>query len=77
MNLKRLLYTEEGKVFVSILLGLGLASLFRSACKNRKCIVFRHPEIDNINGKIFKSDNRCFKYSLKSEKCSGNKRILE
>lgn len=77
MNFKRLMYTEQGKLFVSILLGLGLASLFRSACKNRKCIVFRHPEIDNIDGKIFKSDNRCFTYSLKSEKCNQNKRILE
>ena len=46
MNFKRLFYTEQGKVFISILLGLGLASLFRSACKNRKCIVFRQPLCD-------------------------------
>lgn len=77
MNFKRLFYTEQGKVFISILLGLGLASLFRSACKNRKCIVFRHPEIDNLDDKIFKSDNRCYKYSLKTEKCNKDKRILE
>ena len=77
MNLKRLMYTEQGKMFVSIILGLGLASLFRSACKNRKCIVFRHPEIDNISGKIFKSGNKCHQYSLKSEKCNKDKRILE
>ena len=49
MNLKRLLYTEEGKVFVSILLGLGLHLYLDPHVKNRKCIVFRHPEIDNIN----------------------------
>ena len=51
MNFKRLFYTEQGKVFISILLGLGL-HLFRSACKNRKCIVFRHPEIDNLDENI-------------------------
>ena len=61
MALKRLLHTKNGNVFISILLGLGLASLFRKACKNRKCIVFRHPEPNkNIIGKTFKTEENCY-----------------
>ena len=77
MNFKRLLDTKNGRIFISILLGLGIASLFRRACKNRKCIVFRHPDIENIKDKVFKSDAKCYKYSLKSEKCNSTKQILE
>ena len=35
MNFRRLLYSTPGKYIISILLGLGLATLFRRACKER------------------------------------------
>ena len=36
MNLKRILYTDFGQKLLSIVLGLGLATLFRKVCKGRK-----------------------------------------
>ena len=38
MHLKRLLNTYTGKMMISILLGLGLATLFRKACNDKNCI---------------------------------------
>ena len=35
MNFKRLINTALGKIIISIMLGLGLATLFRKVCKDR------------------------------------------
>ena len=40
MYLRRLIYGDVGKIVISIILGLGLSTLFRKVCKNRNCIVF-------------------------------------
>ena len=45
MNIERILRGKIGKIFMSILLGLGLTTLFRKVCKNRDCIVFHAPDI--------------------------------
>ena len=36
MNFKRLLNTKVGVMFISIMLGLGLAVLFRNTCDGKK-----------------------------------------
>ena len=43
MNFKRLLSTEMGRFFISVLLGLGLATLFRQVCTGDKCLTFNGP----------------------------------
>ena len=40
MNLKRLLYSSLGKIIISIMLGLGLATMFSKVCKDKNCITF-------------------------------------
>ena len=62
MNFKRLLTTPTGKILLSIILGLGLATLFRNTCTDDKCIVFNGPVIEDIEDKTFKHNNKCFKY---------------
>ena len=78
MNIKRLLYGDVSKIFISVLLGLGLATLFRKVCKDRKCMVFRAPDISNIKDKIFKYNDKCYQYTEKSESCkTTNKKIVD
>ena len=40
MYLRRLLYGPVGRIVIPILLGLGLATLFRKVCKDRSCLIF-------------------------------------
>lgn len=75
-KIKKLLYTETGKIIISILFGLGLASIFRFSCKNNNCIIFKAPPIKKIRGKIFKFNNKCYKFNEEAEKCNNNKKIL-
>jgi hypothetical protein len=77
MNFKRLLYTNIGRVFISILLGLGLATLFRKACVDKNCIVFNGPVITEFEDKIYKHGEKCYKYSMESSRCDSTKKIID
>ena len=78
MNFKRLLDTEIGRTFISILLGLGLATLFRKACNDHSCILFRGPILDEIEDKTFEYDNECFQYTAKTVTCKADtKKIVD
>tara|TARA_Y100000591_G_C21249023_1_gene412742 strand:- start:143 stop:379 length:237 start_codon:yes stop_codon:yes gene_type:complete len=71
---KRLLESDTGKIIIAILLGIGLASLFRKACKGKNCLIFRAPEhVDLISG-TFKYDKKCYKFKEKSVPCFKNKK---
>jgi hypothetical protein len=72
LYLGKFVHTETGKIIMSILLGLGLASLFRRACKNKDCRLFRAPSLDKINDKIYKNSGKCVKYNPVATKCSLN-----
>jgi len=78
MKLKSLMNSPMGKIFISILLGLGLASLFRTACKEKNCIRFAGPVISEVDGKIYKHGEKCYKYeSQSSGKCDSTKRVVD
>ena len=78
MFVRRLIYSKFGKVVISILLGLGLATLFRKVCNERNCMVFKGPELSQIKDKIFKFDNKCYKYEESAKSCKNtDKKIVD
>ena len=76
VNLGRFVHTETGRIIMSILLGLGLASLFRTVCKNNNCLTFHAPPLDDFKDKIYKNNGRCFKYSPIATKCTLNTKTI-
>lgn len=77
VHLSKFIHTETGKYVMSILLGLGIATFFREICKGRNCIVFHAPPLEDVENKIFKYDNKCYKYSTAPTKCDNNKKIID
>ena len=77
MNIKRLLYSKYSNVIISIILGLGLSTLFRKACNSRNCLVFRAPPFDKVDGKTFKHNDKCYKFTPHAGTCDTNKKIVE
>ena len=77
MYIRRLIYTPAGNIMISILLGLGLATLFRKSCKNRNCLVFQAPPIDKIKNQVFKFDGKCYTFDEHAQKCDPNKKIIK
>ncbi len=39
MGIRNVIHSGSGQIIISILLGLGLSTLFKRACNNRSCIV--------------------------------------
>jgi hypothetical protein len=77
MGFQRLLHTETGRIFISIVLGLGIASLFRRVCKDRSCIAFRAPSIKDLEKDIYKLDDKCYTYKTKAVKCDATKKDVQ
>lgn len=73
----KFVHTENGKIIMSILLGFGLASLFRTVCKEHNCLIFHAPPLDEFKDKIYKTNNgRCVKYNPVATKCSLNAKTI-
>jgi hypothetical protein len=58
------------KIIISIILGLGIASLFRSACETRNCITIEGPKIDTVENSIYKFGNNCYKFKSINTPCN-------
>ena len=77
MNYKRLLYTDFGNIIISVLLGLGLASLFYQVCKDKNCIEFHGPVLNDMDGSIYQHGDECYKYSVVSTPCNTFKNTVQ
>ena len=58
MHLGKLVHTQTGKYVLSVILGLGLASFFRTVSKGKNCIAFNVPPIEEIKDEVFKDDKK-------------------
>jgi len=58
-----------GKYVISVILGLGLASIFRRVCKERNCLIFKAPSFKEIKGNIYKYGDKCYKFKEHAVPC--------
>lgn len=78
INLGKFVHTETGKMLMSILLGFGLASLFRKICKDKDCFIFHAPSLDDFKDKIYMNESgKCVKYNPVAAKCNKNSKIID
>lgn len=66
---KNLLYTEEGNMIASAVMGLGLSFLFVPICKNTECIDFVAPNMYEEHNKQYRIQDDCFKNTVIPVKC--------
>jgi hypothetical protein len=77
MELKRFFHTESGKVIISLLHGLGLATLFKRTCQGKNCIEFKAPSLEDIKKKKYKYGEQCFQYAMNSTSCDSEKKDVD
>ena len=63
MFVKKMLRDKFGSIMISVILGLGLAAMFRRACSGDGCIVVKPPNHKEIDEYVYKIDKSCFKYT--------------
>jgi hypothetical protein len=76
MFITRLLHSKTGKYMLSILLGMGFASFFRKACKGKDCIDYSAPPVEEMEGKNYKFDGKCYEYYAEPVSCNTDKTII-
>lgn len=69
-SFSKLLNSDGGKIIISIILGIGLATLFKKSCNDRKCLVFKSPSMSDIKDQIFKYGDQCVKFKEQNIKCN-------
>jgi hypothetical protein len=77
MHLEKFVSTPTGKIIMSILLGFGLSSLFRIVCKDKDCLIFHAPPLEQIKDKIYKNNGKCVKYNPVTTKCRANMKTID
>ena len=77
MYIQKFLNSDTGKYLMSILLGLGLATLFREVCKGEHCVRYIATPISEIQDKVFKYNEKCYQYTPESGTCKKNIKTLE
>lgn len=69
INIHKLLKTKASAIIMSIVLGLGLAALFRRVCDGSKCIIVEGPDVKETDGVYYKIDKDCYKYTPVASEC--------
>ncbi len=70
-NIKQMMRSEKGVLLFSIILGLGIAGLFKMSCDSRSCLIYRAPNFKDK--KQIKVNDKCYDISEEIIDCSKNK----
>ena len=74
INIKKFLSSRTGITIFSIILGLGLSSIFKSCCDSGNCIVYKAPDFNEK--KIVKYNGKCYDPVEQIQTCDSSKKIV-
>ena len=77
MYLDKFVHSNTGRILMSMILGLGLATFFRSICKGKRCRIVECPPLEEIEDQIYKFDSKCYKLEKNAVKCDNNQKIIK
>lgn len=67
MSFKRIMSDPFGSILVSVILGIGLAAIFRRACTGDGCIVIRAPSQEEVDEHVYRvgsgDEAACYRYT--------------
>ena len=72
--MKNTMRSRGGSIIVSVLLGIGLATIFQRVCKDN-CVVFHAPAADRIAEKVWVNEETCYKYTPEPVSCDASKGV--
>jgi hypothetical protein len=74
-NFGKFIKSKMGMDILSIILGLGLASIFKISCNHRNCLI--HKVGGDLKQNVLKYNDKCYKAKEKSVSCDDSKEIIE
>lgn len=76
-SFEEILKTYNGSLIFSIILGFGIAAMFRKVCNGNNCIVLKGPDPTKISGNVYKWYDDCYKYKKISTSCKGKNKLIK
>ena len=73
MYLDKFVHSYTGKIIMSLLLGIGLATFFRSVCTGKQCRIIEAPPMEEITDQTYKFNNKCYKIEKNAINCDSKK----
>ena len=73
LKIEKLFSSSGGMKLFSIMLGLGVAGLFKMSCDSRSCLVFKGPTFDDEDKKKVKYNEKCYQVREKMIPCENKK----
>lgn len=74
-NISAAMHTKLGQTIVAIILGIGLASLFRKTCSKSDCYDFKAPPTKEILNTAYQYGDGCYEFTTETKKCSSSKQV--
>lgn len=69
LSIKRLIKDKNGRMFMSILWGLGLAAMFAKVCNSRNCLVYSAGNPNFVEKQTYNHNGKCYKYKTYTTDC--------
>ena len=54
---------------ISLVLGFGIACVFRPLCKGPECVILRGPPVGEIRGAVYQFGSKCVEFEAKPIEC--------
>lgn len=58
------------KIGLGILWGVAIGLLFRAACYGRKCVIVNAPKVEDVSEKVYKENNKCYRFVSSDAVCT-------
>ena len=55
---RKLINSENGRILLSIILGLGLSAIFKKSCDSRSCLVFESPPLEELRENVYEYNKK-------------------
>lgn len=69
MNLIGLMENPTIALFISFLLGFGIAAIFRPVCHGSECIVIHGPPVKDVVDKVYQMGEKCVEFTTELVSC--------
>jgi hypothetical protein len=76
MHISKLVSSNTGRYVMSVILGLGLATIFREVCDGGICIQRQAPPLEKLNNQVYKFGKKCYRFEKIPVPCDKKKEIV-
>lgn len=76
MHLDKFVHSSTGKILMSIILGIGLATFFRAACKGNQCRIVKSPPLEELEGQTYRYNDKCYTFEKNAITCDKKKKSV-